>query len=316
MPDVVIAADGEPVVSIEQTQMNPSGHNIPQRFSFQVRAAEVGVPSILYYPEFSRRTFSDPNVRYLQLRVPLAQKRLSAIYDIPALSVFWPTDEATKLPDTRQCAHKDIANVVRAIVDNAGKKTMLRQIDEVVKTSENMDRIVSKYSRQRRSRYRPNPSVRTFFPNGFPTSLTPTGHAIDPPMTCQLQQTEEFLDSISSASSDWRSTKVAMTKRKLTLVFTGTANKSKTDSEHPWPGYLTLLDILYLRTDFGRSPSQRIANLVYRLPVKLSTFLFRVNTVPPPTAAYIVDTFADLIILEGGVVPGRPVRGRTGATPI
>src|SRR5258706_514371 len=45
-PDAVITVDGEPLVSIEQTQMNPSGHNIPQRFSFQVRAAEFQVWAI------------------------------------------------------------------------------------------------------------------------------------------------------------------------------------------------------------------------------------------------------------------------------
>src|SRR4051812_21410019 len=66
-PDAVVTVDGVPVVAIEQTAMNPSGHNIPQRFSCLVRAAELGVAGILYYPEYSRRTFSDPNVRYLQV---------------------------------------------------------------------------------------------------------------------------------------------------------------------------------------------------------------------------------------------------------
>ena len=115
-PDAVITVDGQPVVSIEQTQMNPSGHNIPQRFSFHVRAAELRVPSILYYPEYARRVFSDPNVRYLNIRVPLAQIRLSSIYRIPALTVFWPTDPNTKLPDTRQRAHRELADVVNLLI--------------------------------------------------------------------------------------------------------------------------------------------------------------------------------------------------------
>src|SRR5436190_19475677 len=58
-PDAVVSIYDVPLVSIEQTKMNPSGHNIPQRFSCVVRAAELGIPSILYYPKSSRRTFSD-----------------------------------------------------------------------------------------------------------------------------------------------------------------------------------------------------------------------------------------------------------------
>src|SRR5262245_62016261 len=62
-PDAVIEVDGQPVLSIEQTMMNPSGHNLPQRFSCLLKAAEHGVAGVLYHPEYARRTYSDPNPR-------------------------------------------------------------------------------------------------------------------------------------------------------------------------------------------------------------------------------------------------------------
>ena len=37
---------------------------------------------------------------------------------------------------------------------------------------------------------------------------------------------------------------------------------------------------------------------------------------PPPTATYIVDTFADMILLKGGSIPGRTIRGSVDAIPI
>lgn len=104
--------------------------------------------------------------------------------------------------------------------------------------------------------------------------------------------------------------------RTLTMVFPGTANAGKTDSEHPWPGYLTLLDILYLRMERGRSPNDRSINLIYELPVSLPVFLSRINQKPPPKATYIVDTFADVILLKGGAIPGRTIRGNVDAISI
>lgn len=314
-PDAVITVDEQPVLSIEQTQMNPSGHNIPQRFSCQVRAAELGVPSVLYYPEYSRRTFSDPNRRYLQVRVPLAQKRLSEIYNVPALSVFWPTDPETLLPITRQDAHQEIADLAGALISNAGNTMTLLRLPQVRRALANMGRVVSEYG----GRYRENPSVRRLLPNGFPEARSEEGVSIDPPGVAQLLTTEEFIETLAQLSpiALWPDVRARLQTRQLTLVLKGTANRSKTDSEHPWPGYLALLDVLYLREEGGSSPTDRAANLVYRLPVDLSLFVPRMNRVPPPKATYIADAFADLILLDGGVVPGRPVRGHnTSATPV
>jgi hypothetical protein len=311
-PDAVITVDDRPVVSIEQTQMNPSGHNIPQRFSCLVRAAELGVPSILYYPEYSRRTYSDPNKRNLQIRVPLGQFRLMRLYHVASLSVFWPTDPQTLLPITCQSAHQQMADVVGAIV--TGKGTNTTNLVEVQSAIKNMRSVIDKYA----SDYKKNPSVRRLLPNGFLSSITNNGVSIDPPTKAQLLTTDKFLNSLKEyqADPDWPTISSKLAMRPHTLLFTGTANKTKNDSEHPWPGYLTLLDVLYLRQDHGRSTTQRNANLVYKLPVDLSTFVARVNQRKPPTATYIADSFSDVIILNGGVIAGRPLRGTSKARPV
>ena len=292
--------------------MNPSGHNIPQRFSCLVRAAELGVPSILYYPEYSRRTYSDPNVRYLQVRVPLGQLRLTQLYDVASLSVFWPTDPQTLLPSTSQSAHQQMADVVGALV-TAGRTntTSLAAVQSAIKS---MRAVIDKYA----SGYEKNPSVRQLLPNGFPSGSTNKGVSIDPPTKAQLLPTPKFLTSLQAyqAAPDWPEIVSKLAIRPFTLLFTGTANHAKNDSEHPWPGYLTLLDVLYLRQDNGRSTTQRNVNLVYELAVNLSTFVARANQAKTPTATYIADTFSDVIILNGGVIAGRPLRGTSLARPV
>lgn len=312
-PDAVISIDGEPVVSIEQTQMNPSGHNIPQRFSFHVRAAELGVSSILYYPEYSRRRFSDPNVRYVQIRVPLSQQRLSEISGVPALSVFWPTDPSSLLPATGQHVHKHMAEVVNCLIENAGSNNILN-FSTIKSVFAEMDRVID----ERSGNYGTNPSVRSILPDGFSSSRTKQGIAIDPPKTVHIQQTIDFIKSIEPhlKSSSWKAIRDRLIQREHTFVFTGTANKSRTDSEHPWPGYLTLLDVLYLRDPDGFSPTHRSMNLVYQLPVRVNRYIPRLRAVPQPTATHIVDIFADLIILDGGIIAGRPTRGRSPAATL
>lgn len=250
-------------------------------------------------------------MRYVQVRVPLAQERLSQLYNIPALSVFWPTNPTTLLPDTAQSAHHGMADAVGALVKNAGNKGKLLSLPEIQHALSEMDRVVAKLS----GGYAKNPSVRAILPNGFPTSVTKAGIAIDPPTSNVLYRTPDFLRTLAhmKAALGWPAIEAKLRQRALTMVFTGTANNSRTDSEHPWPGYLTLLDTLYVRRTGGLRPSDRDANLIYRLPVNQSIFLPRLNRTKPPTATYIADTFSDLMILDGGVVVGRPLRGNTPA---
>jgi hypothetical protein len=311
-PDAVITVDDIPILSIEQTQMNPSGHNIPQRFSSQVRAAELGVSSILYYPEYSRRTFSDPNVRYLQVRVPMAQIRLSAIYQIPALSIFWPTKKKTNLPETKPIAHQELADVITVFVNNPNQGKKLLRFPQITSIFSRMESAINKYSKT--SRYRENKSVRTFLTDGFSSSKISENLSIDPPTKSSLIKTSDLFSKITPPLKDTQKYLDMIKSRKLSLVFNATTNKSGFESEHPWPGYLTLLDILYTRKTGGKKKSERDVNLIYQIPITPDVFLKRLNQNKPPTATYIVDSFADVIIVNGKFIPGIPIRGYTKAS--
>jgi hypothetical protein len=315
-PDVVITVNNFPVLSLEQTVMNPSGHNIPQRFSSCVRAAELGVPSILYYPEYAKRKVSDPNPRYVNIRVPLAQTRMTETYQVPSLSVFWPTDPLTQQPTRGQAAQRQMADTAGALIANAGRRQQLVGLPEVQQALADMRAVSLKYA----SRYRDNASVRRHFSGGLRTDRT-TGLAIDPPDKGQLWRTQDYLDALArrlpNAHKDWQSIEQQLLAREYTLVWTGTANAQRTDSEHPWPGYLTLLDVLYTRRDGALFTHLRDHNLVYMLPdVSGAAFISRMNRNPEPTATNIVDTFSDLVVLPDAVAAGKPVRGASAAVAL
>ncbi len=301
-PDAVIDIDGVPVVSIEQTKMNPSGHNLPQRFSCLLKASELGVAGILYHPEYARRTFSDPNPRYTNPRVALAQLRMGDIFpnSPPSLSVFWPTDPATLLPDTSRAAQSNLATIVGAILRYRGVPAEMKHLPEFASALSEMRRAVAEYG----TRIRTHREYRTHFPTGQPHCITTRGDLVDPPPKARFLATcnylDELIDSYGYTQSDVEAISANL-PHALSLVFPATANNARNDSEHPWPGYFSLLDVLYART--GPGPADRRMNLVYELPVDVDIWLERL----PRKLAQMrtVDALADVVLLTDGVVAGR-----------
>lgn len=299
-PDFIVTLDGEPIIVVEVSKENPSGHNIPQRFACMVRAAELGIPSLMYFPVCSRRTASNPGVRYLNVRVPLAQLRMSEIYNVPCLTMRWPTGP-DNLPSSNIHDHAALAKFVEHVINsNMSGKKLDRSDAFVCRITQEMKRLciprqVSAYPR--------NSTYRIASPAGEPFSNNLINMSIDPPSSCQVYETTDFLKQQFSKArkSVPNSKKLEPIKaRKYTLLYKGTANKSKTGPEHPYPGYLTLLDILYLRDADGQTSHSRSMNLAFSLPISLEAF--KDNAINRPTGLNIIMEFADLILLDNALV--------------
>lgn len=315
-PDFILTVDGEPLLSVEVTEMNPSGHNLPQRYSCLLRAAELGVPSLFYYPEYSRRSTSDPNPRYLNIRTPLAQLRMGEIYGVPSLSMFWPTDPTTLLPTRDLTKHLALAQFVEHTLDvflSTGQKLDSR--DPEVQSIESQMKLSSEPKTS--STYSNNTSFRFLYPNGddFTRRILrscPTVDAVDPPSSCRILNTKDYLVELYLAlgkrfNNFKNQKKVKMVlSREYTFIYKGVANKQKTGPEHPYPGYLTLLDILYLRVDGGQTTRDRKMNLAFELPITVDTF--KENAINRPTGLNILMEFSDFIILDDAIVLGGWMR--------
>jgi hypothetical protein len=302
-PDAVVAGH-KPLLSIEQTKMNPSGHNLPQRFSCLLRASELGVPSVLYHPEYARRTYSDPNPRYTNPRVALAQLRMLDLFpdSPPSVSLYWPTDPTTLLPDLSQGAQANLAELMRVVLEHDGRPD-LRGTRLFAEQREDMERVIEAYG----PAIRANRSYREFFSDGLPHARTRSGHSVDPPRKAIFRRTADLVESwkrhlvLTRAGHDREQ---SLHAREISLTFKGTLNGNRNDSEHPWPGYLTLLDVLYTRT--GANVTDRCMNLVYELDLPMRVWLSRVDQgSQPPAMTRIVDAIADVIVLADGIVTGR-----------
>lgn len=309
-PDFVLTLDGMPLLSAELTRMNPSGHNLPQRFSCLVRASELGVPSLFYYPKEARRSNSDPNVRYVNPRILLAQLRLTSIYNVPSVSLFWPTDPVTKLPSMQTSAHTPLAGIVESVARLALEGKRLSPNEEIAKSLlDAMRATVSQIGKPPRK----NLSYRSIYPQGddFTRSLVPGG--FDPPTSCTFEKTSDLLDNLYREIKNMpvpRNQKTQFLQaREYTLVYSGTPNANKDGPEHPYPGYLTLLDILYARNPTGQTPRDRSVNLGFRLPIAFKAFTEK--ALDRPTGLNILMEFADLVILNDAVIVGGWLRNLT-----
>jgi hypothetical protein len=308
-PDVILTADGQPFLILELTQMNPSGHNLPQRFSCLVRAAELGVPAIYYYLEKARRSESDPNPRYVNIRVPLGQLRLTQLFHTPSLSMIWPTNSTTLQAEVGAHAHQPLAGIVDHIVKLARQGKVLHTSDPIVsqKVAQMRSLIATYYA----TTYSSNASYNDVVSAGKCVSDQLVGKRISPPESCQLLETTTFLKQeykrlkgIGTIPSNKKTAQLL--SRTHCLVYTGTANAKKDGPEHPYPGYLTLLDVLYARSATGMVNRDRTFNLAFRLPIDVQ--VFKDKAFDRQTGLNILMEFSDLIVLNDAVVVGGFLR--------
>ena len=311
-PDFTITVDGEPILCCESTKENPSGNNIPQRFPGILRPAELGVPAIFYFLKSSRKnttTAKTNNPLNVNIRVLLAQLRVAEIYDVPSMTVFMPNDPITSLPTSKISDHKPLADLIETIVKSYdSSRKILSSSDSLVVANRNEQINAAKdiLSSTGGKGYYQNSSYRVLYPNGssFIAKHIPASFSVDPPDSCEIvdtskllqQQCKKFKKTYSKSSQKIKT----LLQRPHTFVYKGTANKNKTGPEHPYPGVLTMLDILYVRREHGVSPHDREMNIAFKLPITLDSYIE--NTVNKPTGLNILNSFCDLIILDDAVV--------------
>jgi len=96
-PDIVVTVDGEPVLVVEKSGEVPSGHNMGQRFGRMVRAAEEGVPSIMFFPYLAMKHGTHAGLCYANARYFTAMWEVTRIHEAPLWSVNWPCDDDGEL---------------------------------------------------------------------------------------------------------------------------------------------------------------------------------------------------------------------------
>jgi len=96
-PDIVLLSNDEPVLVVEKTGHVPTGKNPLQRVARLVKAAETGIPSILFIPTAAKKHGENASKTNLNHRAIQTLRRIEEITGTPMLLVPWPTDDDYEL---------------------------------------------------------------------------------------------------------------------------------------------------------------------------------------------------------------------------
>jgi len=91
-PDIILLKENTPILVLEKTSEVPTGHNVGQRFARLVRAVEIGIPTIYYFPFDSRKHGKYTGICNLNIRLLDASFKMLEIHNTPMLSINWIAD--------------------------------------------------------------------------------------------------------------------------------------------------------------------------------------------------------------------------------
>lgn len=228
-PDIIVVRNNKPLLVIEITQEVPTGHNVGQRFARLVRAIEMGIPTIYYFPFDAKKHGVNANICNLNIRLLYATKRIFEIHDTPLMCVNWPTDNNGEI-----IVDGSENNVIKDIVKSYVESDFNKKCTEIQRQLNYMD---SEY--KRRLKIRPS-------------------YAELPP-SVEKQITSAFLNNknISEVPESFKN-------RKYTYVYKMDMTPDKCKRQDPYTGTAFIYDYMVCRN--GKSVEEKNNNLVLFFP--------------------------------------------------
>ena len=96
-PDIILLKNNNPLLVVEKTREVPTGHNVGQRMARLVRALELKIPTIFFFPFDSRKHGEHTGICNMNARILLAFKNMWKIHDCPIVALNWKSDDDGEL---------------------------------------------------------------------------------------------------------------------------------------------------------------------------------------------------------------------------
>lgn len=250
-PDVIIARNGKPLISIEISKEAGTGHNVFQRFGRLLASVENGVPSLYIYPEAVWIKRQNTNGRWDRIN-PLifkAIERATRIHGIPVLLFYFPSyfngnttqrppnpeqkglrfdPNYPACPDADDPEMKALFDVINKFLDDPGRALRSLEIDE------RRTWMITEYCRK----------------GGDTKKWSPLTSVIEVPTEVVLKYIKDKIgDNTYEFNPDF------LPSRKTTVIYVADS-KFRAD---PYAGALSAIDYLKCRT--GRTYEDREKNL-------------------------------------------------------
>lgn len=267
-PDIIVVRNGKPVLVLEKTQEVPTGHNVGQRFARLVRAIEMGVPAVYYFPFDAKKHGEYAGICNLNIRLIYAAERMREIHDTPLLCVNWLTDREGEL-----------------IVDGTENIELSEMLESYVSSgySKNCDGFRRQLNKMH-SEYVTRLSQRRSY-----GSLPPSVVCVSTTAFCNQNRILGVRQSFF--------------ERRSTYVYTMDMTEEKCKRQDPYTGTAFIYDYMVCRN--GPNVENKKANLVLRFPnIRKSVWLMK-NPNDPTTKSCNWYLTANLLLFEDGYLELR-----------
>lgn len=262
-PDIILLADGSPVLVLEKTAEVPTGHNVGQRFARLVRAAEYGLTTLFFVPFDKRKLGKHSSMCNVNARLLRALRELGNIHNCPVLAVNWPCDSKGDLIIDGS-ENDQVSQIVSAILDlkSDRENDFLLQYETWLGLElERREKTFPAYKKL--------------------------------PKSVAIQNTNSFLRSRGLTSKH-------LEARDESLVYTMKMTPAKCKRQDPYTGMQFVYDYAWLRN--GPTPRDRTRNLVLNIPnvTKKTWIQMNPNDTATKSCNWYLD--ADAICLLDGII--------------
>lgn len=264
-PDIIVIKDGKPLLVLEKTQEVPTGHNVGQRFARLVRAIELGIPTIYFFPFDAKKHGEYAGICNLNIRLLEAARKIYELHDTPLLCVNWLTDSQGEI-----------------IVDGSENDTMIELLKSYVDSGfnkkcsgfiEHLKYHNSEYSRRLHAR---------------------PAYAKMPPSVTQ-EKTSTVINRFGITDAPQ-----AFKNRPYTYIYRMDMTPEKCKRQDPYTGTTFIYDYMVCRN--GEKVSDKINNLVLHFPNLTVDTWKEKNPNNPATKSCNWYLTANMFILKDGVI--------------
>jgi len=91
-PDIILTKKGKALLVVEKMREVPTGHNVGQRMARIVRASELQIPCIYFFPYRARKHGKYTSICNVNARLFFAINKINEIHKSSTVAVNWPTD--------------------------------------------------------------------------------------------------------------------------------------------------------------------------------------------------------------------------------
>lgn len=267
-PDIIVIKDGTPILVIEITQEVPTGHNVGQRFARLVRAIELGIPAIYYFPFDAKKHGVNANICNLNIRLLEAADRMLSIHDTPLMCVNWPTDQNGEII-VDGSENNVIKDILKSYIESEFDK-------KCIGISKQLTYMNSEYARR--------------------LSIRPLYGKL-PPSVVKIETTKFLKENRIINVPD------SFKNRQYTYIYKMNMSSDKCKRQDPYTGTTFIYDYMVCRT--GRSVQDKKSNLVLAFP-KITVDIWNAKNPNDPTTKscnwYLT---ANMFLLKDGYIMVR-----------